>query len=80
MSSDMTAEELLSNRIVITEEVRALARRARRQGALVFGLSDKPPESAASPPTQAAAGQPLHQLTTLSVGEAGGIFTGKHPM
>jgi hypothetical protein len=67
------AEVLLASRIVITEEVRAFARRARRQGALVFGLSDKPPESAAPSPTQAAGGgQSLHRLATVSVGEAGG--------
>ena len=72
MPESLSVGELLSRRIVITEEVRALACRARRQGALVFGLSDKPPESAAPPPTQAAAGQLLHRLTTLAVGEAAG--------
>ena len=68
----MSLEELLSRRIVITEEVRALARQARRQGALVFGLSDKPPESAAPRPARAGAGgQSIHRLATACVGEAG---------
>ncbi len=71
-------EELLSSRIVITEEVRALAHRARRQGALVFGLSDKPLESAAPPPTQSGGGSlTLHRLATVSIGEAGVNSTAK---
>lgn len=70
-SEGISVEELLSSRIVITEEVRALARRARRQGALVFGLSDKPAESAAPLPSRASMdGQPLHHQVTVSVGEA----------
>jgi hypothetical protein len=65
-------EELLSQRIVITEEVRRFARQVRRQGALVFGVSDKPPESAVPPPTQAGAGHlPLHRMTAFSAGATG---------
>jgi len=62
---------LLARGIVITEEVRAAALRLRAQGALVFGLSDKPDEAAMPPPAEAAAGaRPLHRLVTASVGEA----------
>ena len=64
-------QDLLARGIVITEEVRAAALRLRAQGALVFGLSDKPDEAAMPPPAEAAAGaRPLHRLVTASVGEA----------
>jgi hypothetical protein len=66
-------QDLLGRGIVITEEVRAAALRLRAQGALVFGLSDKPDEAAAPPAAAAASGeQPLHRLVTWSVGEATG--------
>ncbi|MGC9398409.1 MAG: hypothetical protein ACP5HM_04665 [Anaerolineae bacterium] len=62
--------QLLDESLVITEEVRRLALRWRRQGALLFGLSDKPDE--ASLPTPALAEQgylPIHQINTHVVGE-----------
>jgi hypothetical protein len=60
----------LDETIVITEEVRRMALRWRQQGALLFGLSDKPDE--ASLPTTALAEQgylPIHQMKTDVVGE-----------
>jgi hypothetical protein len=62
--------QLLDETIVITEEVRRMALRWRQQGALLFGLSDKPDE--ASLPTAALAEQgylPIHQMKTDLVGE-----------
>jgi len=63
-------EQLLAEEIVITQEVRALALAWRQQGALLFGLSDKPDE--ATFPTAEYSQQgylPLHHTTTHSVGE-----------
>ena len=62
--------QFLDETIVITEEVRRMALRWRQQGALLFGLSDKPDE--ASLPTTALAEQgylPIHQMKTDVVGE-----------
>lgn len=61
--------ELLSQEIVITQEVREAAIDWREQGALLFGLSDKPDE--ASIPTAKLASQgykPIHQIETEIVG------------
>ena len=63
-------EEVLSRRIVVTQEVRLAAAALRGRGVLVFGVSDKPDEASIPTPAQSQAGmQPLHRLTTLSVGE-----------
>ncbi len=62
-----SVEEVLAQRIVITQEVRAAASALRERGALVFGLSDKPDE-AAGPGEARAGGRPLHRLETLAVG------------
>jgi hypothetical protein len=65
-----SAEEVLSRRIVITEEVRAAASALREQGCLLFGVSDKPDEASVPSPEQAREGKkPLHRLETLAVGE-----------
>jgi hypothetical protein len=64
-------EQVVGQRIAITEEVRQAALTMRRAGVLVFGVSDKPDE--ASVPSEAQAGwgmQPLHHIKTLVVGEA----------
>lgn len=64
-------EALLADEIVITQEVRALALDWGAQGALLFGLSDKPDE--ASFPTPELAGQgyvPIHRAETHAVGAA----------
>jgi hypothetical protein len=62
--------ELLEREIVITQEVREIALAWREQGALLFGLSDKPDE--ASIPTDNLATQgyrPIHRVMTHAVGE-----------
>jgi hypothetical protein len=62
-------EKLLSEEIVLTREVRDLARDWRKQGALVFGLSDKPDEASLPTPELAAQGYvPLHRKQTHVVG------------
>ena len=64
-------EEVLSQRIVITQEVRDLARVLKGRGCLLFGVSDKPDEASAPSAEQAKRGmKPLHRLETLVVGEA----------
>ncbi len=65
-----SAEEVLAQRIVITEEVRAAALGLRERGCLIFGVSDKPDEASVPRPEQAEEGKkPLHRLETLAVGE-----------
>ncbi len=67
---DAPLEELLSEEIVITQEVRQMALAWRERGALLFGLSDKPDEAALPTPELAAQGYlPLHRLRTHAVGE-----------
>jgi hypothetical protein len=64
-------EEVLAQRIVITQEVRDLARVLKGRGCLLFGVSDKPDEASWPSEEQAASGmRPLHRLETLAVGEA----------
>jgi hypothetical protein len=63
-------QDLLSNEIVITQEVRATALAWHARGALLFGFSDKPDEAALPTPDLAAQGwQPLHRAATHAVGE-----------
>jgi len=65
-------EDLLAQRIVITQEVRETAAGLRERGALIFGVSDKPDEASLPSQAQADAGmQPLHHLVTPAVGEMG---------
>ncbi|MBC7251212.1 MAG: hypothetical protein H5T62_13105 [Anaerolineae bacterium] len=62
-------ERLLREEIVITQEVREIALHWREQGALLFGLSDKPDE--ASVPTEDLASQgyeAIHRTETHAVG------------
>jgi hypothetical protein len=62
-------EEMIQEEILITEEVRQAALAWKRQGALLFGLSDKPDEAATPTPELAAIGyQPIHRALTHSVG------------
>jgi hypothetical protein len=64
-------EEVLSQRIVITQEVRETSAALRQRGCLLFGVSDKPDEASVPSSEQAEQGQkPLHRLETLAVGEA----------
>jgi hypothetical protein len=66
---DAPVEELLENEIVITEEVRRQVLAWAAQGALVFGLSDKPDEASIPTPEQAQDGaQPLHRIRTHRIG------------
>jgi len=63
-------EQVLAQRIVITEEVRQAAATLRERGALTFGVSDKPDEASLPNETQAQAGmRPLHRLQAVAVGE-----------
>jgi hypothetical protein len=63
-------EEVLSQCIVITEEVRSAALALRENGCLLFGVSDKPDEASVPSPEQTAQGmKPLHRLETMALGE-----------
>jgi len=69
MNDEASVEDILAGEIVITQEVREAALRWKRQGALLFGLSDKPDE--ASIPTKELAGeglQSIHCVETHAVG------------
>jgi len=71
LADDAPIEVRLREEILITQEVREAALTARRRGALVFGLSDKPDE--ASLPTEEARArglQPLHRTPTHACGES----------
>jgi hypothetical protein len=70
LSDDAAVGELLASEIVVTQEVREAALRWKAQGALLFGLSDKPDE--ASVPTDELASQgyrAIHQVETHAVGQ-----------
>ncbi len=70
LDNEATATDLLREEIVITQEVRETALAWREQGALLFGLSDKPDE--ASIPTERLASQgyqPIHRTKTHVVGD-----------
>lgn len=70
LPDDAPVENLLSDEIVLTAEVRAVAQAWKSLGALVFGLSDKPDEASVPSPELAAQGWlPLHRLQTHAVGE-----------
>ena len=65
-----SVEDLLADEIVITQEVYALALKWRQQGALLFGLSDKPDEASVPGIELAAQGYaPIHKAVTHVVGE-----------
>ncbi|MGQ9667344.1 MAG: hypothetical protein ACUVWB_08515 [Anaerolineae bacterium] len=69
-ADDIPIEGLLQERILITQEVRQVAQYLRRQGVLIFGLSDKPDEASIPQPAMAARGwKVLHHCPTLCVGE-----------
>jgi len=68
--NDEPPEQMLKKEIVITQEVWALTRKWKQQGALLFGLSDKPDE--ASIPSRELAAQgyvAIHEAQTHVVGE-----------
>ena len=62
-------EKMLADEIVITQEVRSQALAWRANGALLFGLSDKPDEASIPSPVLAAQGyRAIHQTVTHAVG------------
>lgn len=62
-------EAMLEEEILITQEVRQAALDWQVQGALLFGLSDKPDEAATPTTDLAAQGyQPIHRANTHAVG------------
>lgn len=69
LDDDQPVERLLAEEIVVTQEVRAQALAWKEQGALLFGLSDKPDEASLPTPELARQGyRPIHQTETHSVG------------
>lgn len=71
VADDAPIEDLLAREIVVTQEVRELALNWQGQGALLFGLSDKPDEASVPRPERAAEGlQPIHRARTHAVGRA----------
>ena len=61
--------DLLAGEIVITQEVREMALIWKEQGALLFGLSDKPDEASVPGERLAALGRlPIHRVETHVVG------------
>ena len=69
MDDDESVEVLLQNEIVITNEVRQHVLTWKENGALVFGLSDKPDEASIPSPQQISQGyQPIHRTETHVIG------------
>ena len=69
LPKDALIEELLKREITITQEVRQAALRWREQGALLFGLSDKPDEASIPDPEMASQGfKPIHRVETTVLG------------
>jgi hypothetical protein len=69
LDDDALVSDLMAEEILITQEVREAALAWRKEGALLFGLSDKPDE--ASMPTLELALQgylPIHSVKTHAVG------------
>ena len=65
-----SADMLLQKEIVITQEVRSQIKAWQAQGALVFGLSDKPDEASLPTPELTVQGyRPIHHTETHAVGE-----------
>ena len=61
--------DLLAGEILITQEVRQMALAWKEQGALLFGLSDKPDEASVPGAVLAARGHlPIHRVQTHAVG------------
>jgi hypothetical protein len=70
LPDDAAVEQILAEEIVITGEIRDLANRWKDQGALLFGLSDKPDEAVLPTETLKAQGYlPIHQTMTHVIGE-----------
>jgi len=69
LDENASVEQALAEEIVITQEVRTAALAWKEQGALLFGLSDKPDEASIPTPELAAQGaQPIHKIETDTIG------------
>ena len=69
MDASTPVDELLAQEITITQEVRDAALAWRDQGALLFGISDKPDEASIPNAKQESEGcKPIHQVETDAVG------------
>ena len=69
MDASTPVDELLAQEITITQEVREAALTWRDQGALLFGISDKPDEASIPTAEQESEGcKPIHQVETDAVG------------
>jgi hypothetical protein len=65
----------MDQEILITQEVREVAQSWSEQGALLFGLSDKPDEASIPTPELAKRGfQPIHRALTHAAGEVAQEF------
>ena len=70
LEEDAPLERFLTEEILLADEVASLAKRWGSQGALLFGLSDKPDEASIPTAEQAAQGyQSIHRTPTLVLGE-----------
>ena len=70
LPDDASATQMLQDEIVLTHEVRRLANAWKREGALLFGLSDKPDEASVPTPEMAAQGYvAIHRAVTHVIGE-----------
>jgi hypothetical protein len=70
LGDDASVGDLLANEIVITQEVREATLRWKRQGALLFGLSDKPDEASVPRDELVDEGyRSIHRVETHAVGE-----------
>ncbi len=69
LGAEASVSALLAHELVLTQEVCEVAQRWGEQGALLFGLSDKPDEASLPSPALAREGfRPLHQTATHAVG------------
>ena len=69
MDASTPVDELLAQEITITQEVREAALAWHDQGALLFGISDKPDEASIPSAKQESEGfKPIHQVETDAVG------------
>lgn len=64
-----SVDNLLKDEVAITQEIRQIAQEWHNQGALLFGLSDKPDEASIPGPDLIAQGYlPIHKIKTHAVG------------
>ena len=71
LSDDAPMGQILSEEIVITAEIQDFANRCKAQGAILFGLSDKPDEAILPSAELIAQGYlPIHHTLTHVIGEA----------